>query len=48
MRDLETIDSELRLLAAIRRLVREEECRKPSTRRIDQLLNERAAVECQG
>ena len=47
MRDIETIDSELRLLLAIRRLVREEEGRTPSTRHIDQLLDERAAAERQ-
>ena len=42
MRDIETIDSELRLLLAIRRMVREEEGRPPSTARIDELLDERA------
>jgi hypothetical protein len=42
MRDLPTIDSELRLLVAIRHLVREEEGRTPNTRFIDQLLDERA------
>jgi hypothetical protein len=31
MRDIEVIDSELRLLLAIRRMVREEEGRPPST-----------------
>jgi hypothetical protein len=45
MPDLETIDSELRLLVAIRRLVREEEGRVPSTRYLDELLDERAAAE---
>jgi hypothetical protein len=44
MRDLQTIDSELRLLLAIRRMIREEEGRTPSTRYIDQLLDERAAA----
>jgi hypothetical protein len=44
MRGIETIDSELRLLVAIRRLVREEEVRTPNARRIDQLLDERAAA----
>jgi hypothetical protein len=44
MRDLEVIHSELRLLLAIRRMVREEEGRPPSTARIDQLLDERAAL----
>jgi hypothetical protein len=41
-RDLEVIDSELRLLLAIRRMVCEEEGRPPSTARIDELLDERA------
>jgi hypothetical protein len=36
------IDSELRLLLAIRRLVCEEEGRPPSTARIDALLDERS------
>ena len=45
MRDLEVIDSELRLLLAIRRTVREAESRQPSTARIDELLDERAAAE---
>jgi hypothetical protein len=35
------IDSELRLLLAIRRMVREEEGRPPSTDYIDGLLDER-------
>jgi hypothetical protein len=43
MRDLDTIDSELRLLLAIRQMVREEEGRPPSTARIDELLDERSA-----
>jgi hypothetical protein len=43
MRDLEVIDSELRLLLAIRRMVREEEGRPPNTARIDALLDERAS-----
>jgi hypothetical protein len=43
MRDLDTIDSELRLLLAIRHMVREEEGRPPSTARIDELLDERSA-----
>ena len=34
MRDIETIDGELRLLLAIRRMVREEEGRTPSTARV--------------
>lgn len=43
MRDVEVIDSELRLLVAIR-MVREEEGRPPSTARIDELLDEGAAA----
>jgi hypothetical protein len=42
VRDIEVIDSERRLLLAIRRMVREEEGRPPSTARIDGLLDERA------
>jgi hypothetical protein len=48
MCDIETIDAELRLLVAIRQMVREEEGRTPNTRRIDQLLDDRAAAERQG
>jgi hypothetical protein len=48
VRDIETIDSELRLLLAIRQMVREEEGRVPSTRHIDQVLDERAAAGRQG
>ena len=48
MRDIATIDSELRLLVAIRRMVREAEGRTPNARRIDQLLDERAAAERKG
>jgi hypothetical protein len=44
MRDIETIDSELRLLLAIRRTVLETEGRPPSTARIDELLDGRAAT----
>jgi len=40
MRDIEVVDSELRLLLSIRRMVREEEGRIPSTVRIDQLLDD--------
>jgi hypothetical protein len=43
MRDLEVIDSELRLLLAIRHMVREEEGRPPGTA-IDELLDERSAA----
>jgi len=48
MHDIQTIDSELGLLVAIRRMIRVEEVRTPNARRIDQLLDERAAVERQG
>jgi len=48
IRDIETIDSELGLVVAIRRMIRVEEVRTPNARRIDQLLDERAAVERQG
>jgi hypothetical protein len=41
VRDLELIDSELRLLLAIRRMVREAEGRPPSTAHIEALLDER-------
>ena len=42
MRDLEVIDSELRLLLAIRNMAREAEGRTPNTARINALLDERA------
>jgi hypothetical protein len=48
MRDIETIDSELGLLVAICRMIREEEVRAKNARRSDQLLDERAAAERQG
>lgn len=41
MRNIETIDSELGLLAAIRQMVREAEGRPPPTAYIDGLLDER-------
>jgi hypothetical protein len=44
MRDIETIDAELRLLLAIRRMVREEEGRTPNTVRIDALPDERSSL----
>jgi hypothetical protein len=44
MRDIETIDSELGLLLAIRRMAREAEGRTPNTARIDALLDERSAT----
>jgi hypothetical protein len=44
MRDIETIDSELRLLLAIRRAVREAEGRPPNTARMDALLDERSSL----
>ena len=42
MHDIEVIDAELRLLAAIHPTVLEAEGRTPSTARIDELLDERA------
>jgi hypothetical protein len=44
VRNIQTIDGELRLLVAIRRMVREADGRSPSTEQIDGLLDERAAV----
>ena len=44
MRDLEMIDSELRLLLAIRKMACEAEGRTPNTARIDALLDERSAA----
>jgi hypothetical protein len=41
MRDIEVIDSELRLLAAVRRTARELTGRTPSSALIDDLLDER-------
>ena len=41
MRDLETVDSELRLLAAVRRVCREYDGRVPSMTLVDELLDER-------
>jgi hypothetical protein len=43
MRDIETIDAELRLLLAIRHMAREAEDRTPNTSRIDARLDERSA-----
>ena len=48
MCDIENPDGEPRLLVVIRQMVREEEGRTPNARRIDQLLDEQAAAECQG
>jgi hypothetical protein len=42
MRDLDTIDSELRLLAAVRWSIREHGG-EPSSRQVDELLDERLA-----
>jgi hypothetical protein len=42
MRDLDTIDSELRLLAAVRWSIREHSG-EPSSRHVDELLDERVA-----
>ena len=44
MRDIETIDSELRLLLAIRRMVREEEGRPPNSARIDAVLEKQRTL----
>jgi hypothetical protein len=41
VRDLETIDSELRLLAAVRPVCREQDGILPSIRPVDELLDER-------
>ena len=41
VRDWETIDSELRLLAAVRRTMREEGRPMPTTAPMDELLDER-------
>jgi hypothetical protein len=44
MRDLDAIDSELRLLVAVRRGCRELDGRVPSTGPVDALLDERSAA----
>jgi hypothetical protein len=44
VRDLEVIDSELLLLLAIRRVVREEEGRARSISRIDELLDDASVL----
>ncbi len=44
VRDFEVIDSELRLLLAIRHMAREAGGRTPYTARIDALLDERSAA----
>jgi hypothetical protein len=44
VRDLEVIDSELRLLLAIRHMARDAEGRTPNTARIDALLDERSSL----
>jgi hypothetical protein len=44
VRDREVIDSELRLLLAIRHMAPEAEGRPPNTARIDALLDERSAA----
>jgi hypothetical protein len=45
MRDIETIDSELGLLLAIRHMAREAEVRTPNTAWIDALLDERLTLD---
>lgn len=44
MRDRETIDAELRLLAAVRRSIREQRD-EPGSRQVDELLDELAESE---
>jgi hypothetical protein len=44
VRDNEVIESELRLLLAIRHMAREAEGRTPNTARMDALLDERSAA----
>jgi hypothetical protein len=46
MRDIETIDSELRLVAALRRAARERAGPLPTTAPKDELLDERLAHRC--
>ena len=43
MRDLDTVDSEPRLLVAVRRSIREHGG-EPSSRHVDELLDERAEL----
>ena len=45
MRDLEVIDSELRLLAAVRRVCREQDGVLPSIGTVDELLDERRELD---
>jgi len=45
MRDLEVIDSELRLLAAVRRVCREQDGILPSIGPVDELLDERRELD---
>ena len=45
MRDLEVIDSELRLLAAVRRVCREQDGVLPSIGPVDELLDERRELD---
>ena len=45
MRDLEVIDSELRLLAAVRRVCREQDGILPSIGPVDELLDERTSAK---
>ena len=44
MRDRDTIDTELRLLAAVRWSIREQDG-QPSSLQVDELLDERASTE---
>jgi hypothetical protein len=45
VRDLETIDSELRLLAAVRRVCREQDGVLPPIGPVDELLDERRELD---
>jgi hypothetical protein len=44
MRDLDTIDAELRLLAAVRASIREHGGPQPSIGQVDELLDERTEL----
>jgi hypothetical protein len=48
VRDVETIDSELGLLLALRKMARKAEGRAPNPSRIDALLDERSAATFSG
>jgi hypothetical protein len=44
MRELDAIESELRLLAAVRWSIREHSGAEPSSRQVDELLDERLGI----